>query len=157
MWSTNFVPIRRLWKWIELVSNSSNQKGSSRIWFRADSWNVRFGPSYLSVVQRSVNCARFCKMVSTCFTLAIHHAFLLMHFMIVTCTWSKQMRSLGRSRMVSPALTGVRSNIFWIWSLRSQSCIRGTRTRSSLPMMVVVLYRIHPGFNTSTCSFVAFA
>jgi hypothetical protein len=113
------VPIGRLWKWIGLVLNGSSQKGSSWIWSRADFRNVRLGPSCLSVVQRSVDCARFYKMASTHFTPTVHRAFLCMHFMIMTWTWSRQMWSLGRSKTVSPMLTGVRSNIFWIRSSRS--------------------------------------
>ncbi len=100
MWSTKSVSIGHLWKWIALVSNSNNQKGSSWIWSRADSRNVRFESSYPSAVQRSVDYARFYKMVSTRFTPAIDHVFLLMHFMITTWTWSRQMRSLGRSKTV---------------------------------------------------------
>ncbi len=84
MLSTKSMPIGRLWKWIGLVLNGSSQKGSSWIWSRADFWNVRFGSSCSSTIERSINCARFCKMVSTRFTPAVHCAFLLMHFMITT-------------------------------------------------------------------------
>jgi hypothetical protein len=58
------------------------------------------------------------------------------------------MQSLGRLRMVSLALTGARSNIFWIRNSRSQSCIRSTRARSNRPMTAVVSYHIHAGCTT---------
>jgi hypothetical protein len=84
MRSTEFVSIGRLWKQIELVPNGSSQKGSSWIWSRVDSRNVRFESSFPSAIQRSVDCARFYKMVSTHFTPVVDHVFLLMHFMIMT-------------------------------------------------------------------------
>jgi hypothetical protein len=55
-----------------------------------------------------------------------------------------------------PCVCRCPNNIFWIQNSCSQSCIRGTRTRSNSPMTAVVLYCIHAGFNTSTCSFLAF-
>ncbi len=84
MWLTKSVLTGCLWKRIGLMPNGSNQKGSSWIWSRADSWNVRFKPSCSSAIERSVNCARFCKMVLTRFTPTVHRAFLFMHFMIMT-------------------------------------------------------------------------
>ncbi len=84
MRSTKSVPIGCLWKRIGLVLNGKNQKGWSWIWSKADSWNMRFELSCPSVVQRSVNCTRLCKMVLTRFTSVVHCAFLLMHFMITT-------------------------------------------------------------------------
>jgi hypothetical protein len=140
-----------------VVSNDNSQKGSSWIWSKADFWNLRFGLSCLSAVQRLVDCTRFCKMVLTRFTPVVHRVFLLMHFMITTWTRSRQIRSLGRSRTVSLALIGARSNIFWIWNSRSQIYIRDTRTRSNLPMTAIMSCRIHVGFSTSTCFFLAFA
>jgi len=153
---TKSMPIGRQWKQIGLVPNDSSQKGSSWIWSKVDFWNLRFGLSCLSAVQRLVDCTRFCKIVLTHFTPAVHRAFLFMHFMITTWTRSRQIWSLGRSRTVSHVLIGAQSNIFWIRSSRSQSYIRGRRTRSNLPMTAIVSCRIHIGFSTSTCSFLAF-
>jgi hypothetical protein len=86
---TKFVPIGRLWKRIGQVLNGNSKKGSSWIWSKMDSRNVRFGSSCPSAIQRSVDCIRFCKMVSTCFRSIIHRAFMLMHFMIMTWTQSR--------------------------------------------------------------------